>query len=66
MFRQNLGALACTPLLAPEGPRWTPCCVAVMERSRLTSQFLAVKITDVTKLPKATSRAASISFQEMP
>lgn len=31
-----------------------------------TFQFLAVRITDVTKLPKATSRAPSINFQEIP
>ena len=30
------------------------------------SQFLAVRTTDVTKLPKATTRAPSINFQESP
>lgn len=29
-------------------------------------QFLAVRITDVTKLPKATTKAPSINFQEIP
>lgn len=29
-------------------------------------QFLAVRITDVTKLPKATTNAPSINFQESP
>lgn len=29
-------------------------------------QFLAVRITDVTKLPRATTRAPSINFQEIP
>lgn len=29
-------------------------------------QFLAVRITDVTKLPKATTRAPNINFQEIP
>lgn len=29
-------------------------------------QFLAVKIIDVTKLPRATTRAPSINFQEIP
>lgn len=66
-----LGARACAPLPAPGGG--TPACDAMLGRGdgtlatdEATSQFLAVKITDVTKLPKATSRAASISFQEMP